>query len=112
MGYEECTSLVRYIDDVSASKRSDATRTEKIRSILEWISLRRKGQDIVHTPLGYVCQGRPLGAEHAFFVTRHAADSGVMKPYRASEAVAEAPGDEDEDEDEDEGEKRYGGQEN
>ena len=110
MGYEECVSLVKYIDDVSASSRSNVTTTEKTRFILEWTSLRRKGQDVMHTPLGYVCQGRPLGIEHAFFVTRHAADSGVMKPYHISEAVTEAP-DDDEDEGEDEGERQYDGQE-
>jgi hypothetical protein len=110
MGYEECVSLVKYIDDVSASSRSNVTTTEKTRFILEWTSLRRKGQDVMHTPLGYVCQGRPLGIEHAFFVTRHAADSGVMKPYHTSEAVTEAP-DDDEDEGEDEGERQYDGQE-
>ncbi|OWY47029.1 uncharacterized protein AALT_g10973 [Alternaria alternata] len=110
MGYEECVSLVKYIDDVSASRRSNAT-TEKTRFILEWTSLRRKGQDVMHTPLGYVCQGRPLGIEHAFFVTRHAADSGVMKPYHTSEAVTEAPDDDEEDEDEDEGGRQYDVQE-
>lgn len=110
MGYEECVSLVKYIDDVSASSRSNVTTTEKTRFILEWTSLRRKGQDVMHTPLGYVCQDRPLGIEHAFFVTRHAADSGVMKPYHTSEAVTEAP-DDDEDEGEDEGERQYDGQE-
>lgn len=110
IGYEECVSLVKYIDDVSASRQSNATTTEKTRFILEWTSLRRKGQDVMYTPLGYVCQGRPLGIEHAFFVTRHAADSGVMKPYHTSEAVTGAP-DDDEDEGEDEGERQYDGQE-
>ncbi|KAH8635796.1 hypothetical protein IG631_11197 [Alternaria alternata] len=110
MGYEECMSLVKYIDDVSASRRSNAT-TEKTRFILEWTSLRRKGQDIMHTPLGYVCQGRPLGTEHAFFVTRHAADSSVMEPYHTSEAVTEAPGDDEEEEDEYDGGRQYNVQE-
>ncbi|CAN9464703.1 unnamed protein product [Alternaria alternata] len=69
MGYEECVSLVRYIEDVSAS------------------------------------------IEHAFFVTRHAADSGVMKPYHTSEAVTEAPDDDEEDEDDGEGGRQYDVQE-
>ena len=110
MGYEECVSLVKYIDDVSAGRRSNAT-TEKTRFILEWTSLRRKNQDVMYTPLGYVCQGRPLGIEHAFFVTCHAADSGVMEPYHTSEAVTEAPDEDEEDEDEDEGERQYDVQE-
>ena len=29
--------------------------------------MRRKGQDFVHTPMGHVCQGKPLAASHPFF---------------------------------------------
>ena len=79
MEYEEYVSLVKYTYHASMNRQSDAIMIEKISFILEWTSLRRKGQDIVHTPLGYVCQGRPLGIEHAFFVTRHAVDSGVVE---------------------------------
>jgi hypothetical protein len=98
MTYEECAPLVKYIDN--ASLKSEATTTETISFILAWISLRRKGQDIMHTPLGYVCQGRPLGIEHAFFVTNRAVDSGVVEPYRTNGSVTDAEEDEDDDEDE------------
>jgi hypothetical protein len=110
MEYEECAPLVKYIENASLNRRSDATMTETISFILEWISLRRKGQDIMHTPLGYVCQGRPLGSQHAFFVTTFAADSDVVESYRTNGAVAEAQEDEDDDEeddDEEEDEKWY-----
>jgi hypothetical protein len=33
----------------------------------EWLAIRRKGQDFTHTPMGYVCQGKPLVASHPFF---------------------------------------------
>jgi hypothetical protein len=33
----------------------------------EWLAVRRKGQDFAHTPMGYVCQGKPLTANHPFF---------------------------------------------
>jgi hypothetical protein len=33
----------------------------------EWLTVRRKGQDFAHTPMGYVCQGKPLTANHPFF---------------------------------------------
>ncbi|ESZ96422.1 hypothetical protein SBOR_3154 [Sclerotinia borealis F-4128] len=33
----------------------------------EWLSVRRKGQDFSHTPMGYVCQGKPLTETHPFF---------------------------------------------
>ena len=38
----------------------------------EWLAIRRHGQDFMHTPMGYMCQGRPLRASHPFFVTRKA----------------------------------------
>lgn len=34
----------------------------------EWLAIRRKGgQDFSQTPMGYVCQGKPLAAKHPFF---------------------------------------------
>jgi hypothetical protein len=100
MEYGECAPLVKYIDNASINRRSDATTTETISFILEWLSLRRRGQDIMHTPLGYVCQGRSLGIEHAFFMTNRAVNSGVVKSYRTDEAVTEAQEEDDEDDDE------------
>ncbi len=35
--------------------------------VLEWLTMRRKGQDITHTPMGYVCQRRVLTKNHPFF---------------------------------------------
>jgi hypothetical protein len=99
MEYEECAPLVKYIDNASMYIRSHTTTAGTISFILEWLSLRRRGQDIMHTPLGYVCQGRPLGIEHAFFVTNRAVDS-VVESYRTNGAVTEAQEDEDDDEDE------------
>lgn len=34
----------------------------------DWLALRRKGQDITHTPLGHLCNGRRLHQAHRFFV--------------------------------------------
>lgn len=44
----------------------------------EWLAMRRKGQDFTHTPMGYVCQGKPLAANHPFFNKRvdNAGDAG------------------------------------
>lgn len=53
----------------------------------------------MHTPVGYLCQGRPFGIDHAFFVTNRAANSGVVEPYRTNGTVTKAEEDED-DEDE------------
>jgi hypothetical protein len=95
--HEECAPLTKYIDNASIHRRSDATATETIAFVLEWLSLRRRGQDIIHTPLGYVCQGRPLGNEHAFFMTNRAGDSSVAKSYHTSQSITEMQEDEEDD---------------
>ncbi|KAH6855507.1 hypothetical protein B0I37DRAFT_395568 [Chaetomium sp. MPI-CAGE-AT-0009] len=33
----------------------------------EWLAVRRHGQDFVHTPMGFLTQGKPLQASHPFF---------------------------------------------
>lgn len=33
----------------------------------DWLAIRRKGQDFLHTPMGYLCQGKPLAENHPFF---------------------------------------------
>jgi hypothetical protein len=35
----------------------------------EWLAIRRKGQNFTHTPMGYVCHGKPLTENHPFFTT-------------------------------------------
>jgi len=44
---------------------------KSINFLLEWLTLCRKGQDIMYTPMEYICQGRPLHESHPFFVTRN-----------------------------------------
>lgn len=45
--------------------------------LLEWLSIRRKGQDIMQSPLGYVCQGKPLDDSHPFFAEAQGNDQEV-----------------------------------
>lgn len=40
----------------------------------DWLTLRRQGQDISHTPMGYVCQGSRLRRDHSFFLARKAVE--------------------------------------
>lgn len=82
MDFDECAPLVQYIENTDNNERqSHGLGTNPISFLLEWLSLRRKGQDIVHIPVGYVCQGRPLDRGHAFFVTQGVEDKGVIKAY-------------------------------
>ncbi|KAI9374594.1 hypothetical protein BJX61DRAFT_540599 [Aspergillus egyptiacus] len=40
----------------------------RLNFLREWMSMRRQGQDITDTPMGYVCQGRSLRSDHPFFL--------------------------------------------
>ncbi|RAL58205.1 hypothetical protein DID88_002308 [Monilinia fructigena] len=46
----------------------------------EWLTLRRKGQDIMHTPMGYICQARSLHESLPFFASRSARNKELEKP--------------------------------
>jgi hypothetical protein len=50
-----------------AVKRPTTFTPQPLVFMQEWLSLRRKGQDFAHTPMGFVCQGKPLGPDHPFF---------------------------------------------
>lgn len=98
--FDECAPLVQYIEKVKVSKHPDASSMKTISFLLEWLCLRRKGQDIMHTPVGYVLQGRPLDSGHAFFVTNRFDDKKVIEAYHvdgAADQVEDVEGDEEDD---------------
>ncbi|PQE21089.1 p-loop containing nucleoside triphosphate hydrolase protein [Rutstroemia sp. NJR-2017a WRK4] len=73
----------------------------------EWLTVRRKGQDFAYTPMGFVCQGKPLTADHSFFSQPDA----VRKPKpkvagngaSAPEPHSHAPNNEEDDLDDNDG---------
>lgn len=77
------------VDDITAEAERD-TGAEKAQSfttrpltfLQEWLAVRRKGQDFTHTPMGHVCQGKPLTASHPFFTRRE--NDGTLKPDGAA----------------------------
>jgi hypothetical protein len=56
--------------------------TKPLTFLQEWLAIRRKDQDFTHTPMGYVCQGKPLTEGHHFFrktENRVATDTGTVR---------------------------------
>jgi hypothetical protein len=53
--------------ELSIQSQTSQTRTH-LRFLQEWLTVRRQGQDISHTPMGYVCQGWKLRSDHPFFL--------------------------------------------
>ena len=41
--------------------------TRPLTFLQEWLSIRRRGQDFAHSPMGYIAQGKPLQGNHPFF---------------------------------------------
>ena len=110
-------------DDAAADEAETDTGARRARSftarpltfLQEWLAVRRKGQDFAHTPMGHVCQGKPLAASHPFFagpgdegaVKRTDVAGGRYRQERLGEAGDESfafekvVGDNDDDDDDD-----------
>ncbi|CAK7235791.1 hypothetical protein SBRCBS47491_009415 [Sporothrix bragantina] len=79
MEYDEAMDMAKYLgqgvgSDKESGDEDEATTADASRFcsntatfLLEWLPLRRTAQDVLHTPAAYVCQGRPLRPDHAFF---------------------------------------------
>lgn len=70
--YHEYESLLAWLGIGKVSNSKDAVRrglwiNNPLKFLLEWLTYRRQTADILHTPMGYVCQGRALHATHTFF---------------------------------------------
>lgn len=53
----------------------------------EWLAIRRRGQDFVHTPMGFLTQGKTLHEDHPFF--RRAEESSGVHFAPVTGVVAE-----------------------
>ncbi|OCK76192.1 hypothetical protein K432DRAFT_428888 [Lepidopterella palustris CBS 459.81] len=89
INFPECAPVAKYLqiaDETGAeapqnnSDKVGVFTKDPVSFLLDWLTLRRMGQDILHTPMGYVCQGRLLHKSHPFFVPRRADAVGVVPP--------------------------------
>ena len=53
--------------ETSDRRQAQSFTAKPLMFLQEWLAMRRKGQEFTHTPMGYVCQGKPLAANHPFF---------------------------------------------
>lgn len=92
-GFDECTALRRYMESPDGA----ALSANPAGFLLEWLALRRKGQDITHTPMGYVCQGWRLRKDHHLFAVHGEGLplSGSLDPLGESASIGEGASDSD-----------------
>jgi hypothetical protein len=81
--FAEYAPLMEYLQLSDKSNEEEATQGARTRFsdsvftktpanfLHDWLTLRRRGQNIMHTPMGYVCQRRPLRSDHPFFLKRN-----------------------------------------
>ncbi|KAK3938153.1 hypothetical protein QBC46DRAFT_441500 [Diplogelasinospora grovesii] len=71
--YEEYAGLCWYLglETPEGYFFGDEERTPlSLSFLLEWLTLRRKGQSVLHTPMGYICLRKQLREDHPFFTSR------------------------------------------
>ncbi|EER23013.1 hypothetical protein CPC735_020410 [Coccidioides posadasii C735 delta SOWgp] len=91
------------VDIMEASSRTAKKSSFTAKPLVflqEWLSLKRRGQEFTHTPMGYVCQGKPLHEDHPFFSRSQPDDSSRVKAsrtYRGSGKAIPASNEIDED---------------
>ncbi|KAL7945220.1 hypothetical protein V8C42DRAFT_358211 [Trichoderma barbatum] len=57
--------------------------------LLEWLGVRCRAHDVLHTPMGYICLGRPATEIHPFFVRNTSLVTPVLTPVQVETAVEE-----------------------
>ena len=125
--YEDYAPLCAYLGIETTSNRDKATRPSSAQDqtftakplafLQDWLAVRRKGQDFTHTPMGWVCQGKKLAANHPFFsdgspdISGAAVPAGPYEGGRSTgeEEMEEEEEDDDDDEGADEGEEEVDG---
>ena len=82
-------------------ERSRVLGSKPLTFLQDWLATTRKGQDFLHTPMGFVCQGNQLKADHPFFASlirpiakgESSSSGSVINPtVEAKEQISELDG--------------------
>lgn len=65
--FKEYDELCKFLGTKSQEEDSKSFTEKPLLFLHQWLSIRRKGQDFIHTPVGYICQGKILTSDHLFF---------------------------------------------
>lgn len=73
----------------SLSENNSMFSNKPLSFLQQWLSLRRKGQDFTHTPMGYVCQSKILTSAHPFFSSANNAARGKGRDIQYRPSIEE-----------------------
>lgn len=79
LGIDQSSPMLEYLEESSDSDSVDVQNHKEAKStsigitarplsfVQEWLAARRRGQDFVSTPMGFIAQGKVLQESHPFF---------------------------------------------
>jgi hypothetical protein len=79
--------------ELDIEQKAKAFTRKPFTFLQEWLTVRRKGQDFTHTPMGFICQGKQLLESHPFFLPN--ASDQVRKEIRIKKAGTTSGGEEE-----------------
>ncbi|KAE8135379.1 hypothetical protein BDV38DRAFT_285012 [Aspergillus pseudotamarii] len=71
---EKPIAHVELVAPSSAAASDNFFVRSQLNFLQDWLTLHRQGQEISHTPMGYVCQGTRLRRDHPFFLDSKAVE--------------------------------------
>ncbi|KAI0444448.1 hypothetical protein F4803DRAFT_249140 [Xylaria telfairii] len=81
--WEGLTKYVR-VSKAGASNSLDKIAADPAAFILEWLAIRRKTVDVLHTPMGFICTGRDMEKTDSLEAVDEAQQSEDEKEYLSS----------------------------
>lgn len=114
--FDECLEIAEYLRERGYRCDTEGTVSSGIRPtefprkfsdnpigfLLEWLALRRQAQDILQTPMGYICRGSKLHPEHPFFTTPVVDDPRMAAEHSSMSNLTDATNDTTDDAEDDE----------
>ncbi|KAH6608878.1 hypothetical protein Trco_002224 [Trichoderma cornu-damae] len=82
--YDEWQSVASYMRD----PRTSASVSPAF--LLEWLGIRCRAHDVLHTPMGYICLGRTVTEDHPFFVRNSTVAAPTPTPIQGGDYVEDA----------------------
>lgn len=99
MGYED----FNLTDDYMRDSQVDTPMSSAF--LLEWLGVRCRANDVLHTPIGYICLGKTPAQDHPFFARTASVATAMLTAFPTDDTVEEPENEEWEESDSEEWEE-------
>lgn len=112
--FDECLEIADYLKTMGHPKNGEIVpgmeapkagemlsfSDKPIGFLLEWLALRRQVQDVLQTPMGYICRGSKLQPNHPFFKAPAVEDYRHLMAQTSASSTSRDQSNESDDDDE------------